>query len=102
MPEGPQHRQVTRRVGVAVGSGKIPAFAAGLVLQPRGSAFTDERRAGQEAGAAAVRTDLEVSGDDLVEQRSHWTDERGNGTGDEDRAVPGGAVRTDGPDGRGR
>src|SRR3954468_5799015 len=97
MPEGPQHWQVTRRVGVAIGSGKIPAFAAGLVLQPGGPAFTDEWRAGQEAGAAAVRTDLEVSGDDLVEQGCDRPHEWSNGTGDEDRAVPGGTVRADRP-----
>src|SRR3954453_21132752 len=100
MPEGPQHWQVTRRVGVAIGSGKIPPLTAGLVLQPRGPAFTDERRAGQEAGAPAVRTDLEVSGDDLVEQGANRPRQRREGTGDEDCAVPGGTVRANGPDSR--
>src|SRR3954454_9043210 len=101
MPEGPQHRQITRRVGVAVGSGKIPPLTAGLVLEPGGPAFTDERRAGEKARAAAVRTDLEVSGDDLVEQGCDRPHQRSNGTGDEDRAMPGRTMRADRPDSRG-
>src|SRR3954447_15162898 len=102
MSEGPQHWQVTRRVGVAVGSSEIPALTAGLVLEPGGPAFTDKRRAGQEAGAPAVRPDLEIGGDDLVEQRRDGPHEWSDGTGDEDRAVPRGAVRANGSAGRSR
>src|SRR5690606_17276784 len=89
-----QYEWVLVMDAVRPAAGQVHALVTGPGAQPRGAGLPDERGMLEVPGAAPV-DDAEPGGEHVVEEGAERLDEHVHGAGEQDGAVPGGAVPPD-------